>query len=369
MNSSNLTTNAATAAMAAVPPQARSGTSDFFQWLMLAVLAGIIAGIVISLYLWAKERRSIDARSFTSAHLAVFAALLGVIFGLLGAIFSKKNEPLLDVIVACVSGIFVIQIGEILRHHSVSKKMQSLERALDSEMAFSYIHAELDFLESIRNVKARFKKAVRFIEEIHIDSYNRFHRKLHSLAQGIVEIDEVTRELSTNNEFLRELPSRFVRAVSYLDGHFFQTPEGKKLLNTQSELVKNGIANTRIFILTGDPLKDPTVDDIMQQGNEYKITCLVVTEATLRAKHFAPEDFVIYDDIYVRRAQWVGYGGSTPITPLKTAVLLCGTEDIKQYEDKWVSFEMCSEPADKFFAPTKVVTPSAPAATKGESTA
>jgi hypothetical protein len=153
---------------------------------------------------------------------------------------------------------------------------------------------------------------------------------LKLLERGTIRIDDEARELTANKDFLYQLPHNHVWAVSYQDQTFWDDPEGKDFLKAHVEKMTQGVMIHRIFILSTDELASQKT--VIEEQQTKGVECYILEENTLRqGGNVPPEDFVIYDDRYVRFAELTGVG---PTTTLKHATLTCDPERVRQYQTK-----------------------------------
>lgn len=346
-----------TPAPAAVTPTA-SGTplpQTVGQWICAAALAGIVGGLLFFSLHRARKRHNRDAKDLTSAQLGIIAVAVGGALAFGGAMLSK-HDPILDLIVAAVTSVLVIQIAETLRSHHLTKRMQSLERALDSETTYSRMDDQLNDLEELSGLLQKHPRARPLFDEFLADAYNGLHDSLESFSTGTISVDDTARELTFNKDCLQHLAQREVWAVSYQDGTFWDEPEGKDFLSLHDEKIRKGVVIHRIFLLTNKELAEQR--EIIRAQVARKIECRILLLESASGKDVQPEDFVIYDEAFVRAANLVAEG---PTTTLKRAVLSCDARKVRDYLQKRNDFKTRSEPAADVLArpiPVPVALPS-----------
>jgi hypothetical protein len=324
------------------------------QWFCAAALAGIIAGVVIFLLYRSRKSNAKDAADLSSAQLGVIAVAVGAAFGFGGAMLSS-HDPVLDLIVAAVASVLVIQLAETLRSHQLTRRMQSLERALDSETTYAWLDEQLNDLAEFSGLLRKHPGARSLFDEFLAESYGALADSLESLSTGTINVNDTARELTFNKDCLLHLAHKEVWAVSYQDGSFWDDPEGKDFLLLHDEKIKADVVIHRIFVLTEEELaaQKPTI--VAQMAR--KIQCRILLLDSESGRDFEPEDFVVYDETFVRAANLVKEG---PTTTLKRAVLSCDPRKVRAYLQKRNDFKTRSEPAADVFARPMPPPPSNP---------
>jgi hypothetical protein len=309
------------------------------QWILAAIIVGITSAFVLFALHWARSYRTSEWKEFNSGQLGVLAIAIGAASGLVGAIVSG-HERVLDLICAGITSVLVVQIGETLRSHHHTKRMQSLERALDSDFTYEKINSQLDVLERLRSVRQRFPAARPFFEEFLAHTYDALADSIGSLSEGTVRVNDTSRELTFNKDCLDHLAKHEVWAVSFEDGTFWNDPEGKDFLSVHEAKIKAGVAIHRIFVLRDDEVDGQR--QIIECQIAMKIHCRILLIGKNRNSDLIPEDFVIYDDRFVRAATRVTTG---PTTTLKHAILSCESRMVREYLEKRNIYKTLSEPA------------------------
>lgn len=176
------------------------------------------------------------------------------------------------------------------------ERMGRIQDSLRTELQFKRL---ADFNDLLRNVDLQKNASPPLLEHIEwkerrIITYAM--GQLEKLATGTVEIDDIDRELITNSQFLLTLAKDRVRAISFQDEAFWDSPEGKSFLEAHVNAVARGLRITRIFVLTGTPTA-PTVATIRKQV-DLGVEVFVYQASTIDLTQI--EDFVIYDSAFVR---------------------------------------------------------------------
>lgn len=353
--SSNLPPNAA-AVMHSSVSVTQSGMQlpqSISQWVCAAVLIGIVCGLLFFLLHRSRKSHSNDAKELTSAQLGVIAVAVGASFGFGGAMLSK-HDPILDLIVAAVVSVLVIQIAETLRSHHLSKRMQSLERALDSATTYARLDHQLNHLAAVSSLLQKHPGARPLFDEFLADAYNELNDSLELFSAGTINVNDPARELTFNKDCLLHLAHKEVWAISYQDGPFWDEPEGKDFLALHDEKITAGVTIHRVFLLKNDEIANQKA--IIEAQIEKRIHCRILLLDSPSNHGVKPEDFVVYDEVFVRAANLVAEG---PTTTLKEAVLSCDTRKVRLYLQKRNDFKTRSEPAEDVFK--RLVPPTAKA--------
>jgi hypothetical protein len=336
----NAATNAATA-----PGSQVSASPAFFTFptmVLIAIALGLGFGMVYWARKWSSDRRGGHALAFPKAQLAIISIFLGFFVGVVCAVFSQ-HDIVVDVIAGLTTSVLAVQIGEILGHSSLSGKLESLERALDSKITYERIHSILNNLESIDQIRIRCSEAVPFIHESLNSCFTKLNSSLALIASGEIRIDDTSRELTTNKDFLLKLPSKQVCAVSYQDEKFWDDPEGIDFLQAHKTIIAHGREIHRIFVLKKDDAagQEATIRKQMALG----VSCYIVIEESIGAEYH--EDFVLYDNKYVRFARLVS---ETISSQYKVATLSSESDRVTRYLNNWKYLILKSKKAEEFYA-------------------
>lgn len=318
-----------------------ANTFTFWKCVLVFAALGVAFAMAYFALCWGKEKRRIDALAPSKTQLAITSIFLGLIMGVLCAVLSV-HDLVIDIIAGTSTAILSVQIGEIMSHSLLSKKMASLERALDSKTTFDRVHSILDKMEAVQRVKQTCAEATPFIDEAVKTCFGILSTNLQRIAHGEIRIEDVSRELTTNKEFLEALPTKTICAVSYQDEDFWAKPEGIDFLESHKESISRGRVIERIFILSKSEMVDQ--ESTIRTQRQINVLCRVVLEESLSERE--REDFVLYDNKYVRFATIVPEGATASD---KYATLTSDSEKVRAYIDKWNYLKSKSTPADEFY--------------------
>lgn len=181
----------------------------------------------------------------------------------------------------------------------LNQRMAKIEYSLKTDDQFKRLCSLNDAMGEIASVRldhSVLSDLIRWKEE---RIFSHWQRELANLSLGIIEIDDASKELNTNEFFLRTLPEHKVRAVSFQDEVFWNSNEGQSFLDAHSDVVRQkGIKIVRIFIID-DELTKYAVTFEQQQTHDVEVRYVRRTSVV----DLSPEDFVIYDERAVR----IGY--------------------------------------------------------------
>lgn len=322
-----------TANIPAPPNPAPSVFTVSINLVLIALALGIGVGLVFWARKWSRDRKDFPKALWGGAFI-LFGVLIGILFAWL-----SKNDFVEDVIAGLCSTILGLQIGEIYGRASLSGKLEPLERALDSTTTYERIKAILNNLEQIKQVRSRCSEAIIFIDEALDNCFAALYNKLTHVARGEVSIDNASRELTTNKDFLLKLPSKHVFAVSYQDEDFWNAPEGADFLKAHETIMAQGCKIHRIFVLKRSVA--PTQQTAIRKQMQLNVNCYIVIEEDIPADYH--EDFVLYDNKYARYARQI-------TSHSKVATLTSDLDHVKHYMEKWGYLESRSKPAETFYA-------------------
>ena len=284
--------------------------------------------------------------------LTIYSVALGVIVTLLMIIWSN-GDKIVDIVGGMTVTILTLQISELWRHRQLAPRLSSLERAATNDVLYKILVNQIDAVEQINLLKGQYPRSSSFVEERLNEAFGRLGDVLQTLCQGRINIDKEWRELTSNTDFLLQLPERSVRAVSYQDEEFWDEPEGVKFLNAHKKVLDERVQVARIFILPESHL-DGQRELIMRQVG-LGISCYIIMEEKLDQQF--REDFVLYDDCYVRFAQLVAH---TATNTLKHATLTRESDKLREYVDKYEYLEARSVDANAFYERRTIVSPGSP---------
>ncbi len=261
--------------------------------------------------------------------LTIFSVALGSAVSVVLTLFSHGHEDFVtDATAGLAVAILTFQISELWHHRKLSPQLASLERVLKDPEFFDTVTETIDLWEQTRDIKRKNPRCADFYVEKEAELFGKMVSELKSLSRGDIKIENEARELAANRDFLLKLPERKVCAISYQDDSFWVEEPGKKFLAAHKVAIHAKVEITRIFILDAAALV--TQKSVIQNQIDLGINCQVVNEASIPAVY--REDFVIYDDKYVRFAKLVA---QTQQTTLKTATLTSDRDTVGHYRQMY----------------------------------
>lgn len=173
--------------------------------------------------------------------------------------------------------------------------------------------------------------------------------QIEKLAGGTIEIDDIYRELIANSEFLLRLASKKVRAISFQDEAFWESPEGQNFLINHRQAISSGISVTRIFVLSVPPTASTLATIKEQLDTDIDVYIYNASAAELSQI----EDFVIYDSSFVRLGMLPQLG---PFESLrlsnpglsKFAKLTNNQDEVQKYEYQFEAIRLRALPAQEW---------------------
>ncbi len=214
-----------------------------------------------------------------------------------------------------------MQIGELYRKYELSDKLEILDDALTNKHLFEFFEQIIYSHRKIEDVKRDYPFIQKFFDDRVMITRARLDSDWAELGTGRVIIDEPITELTFTSDILATAQKN-VWAVSFRDEDYWDLPEGQAYLEQHQILLSKGISVARIFILDKD--------DINSQRKMIFIQIKMGIKAyVLRSEHVSVqerEDFVIYDEAYVRFAKPIENTGT-----LKAATLSLQAEEVRQY--------------------------------------
>jgi hypothetical protein len=235
------------------------------------------------------------------------------------------------IILSIVGALLTFQIAELHHRYSLSKELstigeeqstltdtqENLLREIDSirkgnEVArvFEPLRAigwreQVDALAAIAPIVdhrwAHSRQEASLLEWKRTEIFNAMLDGLRSLADGDLLIESPEKELITNGEFLATLCRRTFRAVSYQDEEFWATDAGKAFLAIHSAAIVRRVDLERIFII--ERSREDELKPVFAIQKRIGISARVVFKDQLSRHAESVQDFVIYDDQYVRFAK------------------------------------------------------------------
>lgn len=310
----------------------------------------------------------------SSLFLTIVSLIVGFILRALALRYGGKETEQLAFIIGLVGVIATMQIGNLYRHREMADQLSEMKDALSEhnrQLARQQVLKEsIAFLEpaikddrflntlsniansykEIQRLKSEYENCKDFFEWKENLIFESMIPKLQQLAQRQIVIDKESKELTTNTDFLLKIPQRQVRAVSYQDGGFWDEPEGQNFLRAHVTSMSKDINISRIFIL--EEAEFTTQRNVIEAQVDMGIVVRVIDARKL--KESEREDFVIYDDNYVRFAK---LHEDTGTNTLKHATLVVGTDKVKDFIERYESLYARSMDASDFYTSLGFVKP------------
>lgn len=260
----------------------------------------------------------------------IISLAIAVTVGFLGEKYLDLEKHAI-IILSIVAALLTFQIAELHHRYSLSKELSTIgdeQRSLtdtqknllreidsikkDNEVAraFEPLRAigwrdQVDALAAIApSVDHRWAHSLEegaLLKWKRTDIFNAMLDSLKSLADGDLLIESPEKELITNGEFLATLSRRTFRAVSYQDEEFWATDAGKAFLAIHSAAIARHVDLERIFIV--ERSREDELKPVFAIQKRIGISVRVVFKDQLSRHAESVQDFVVYDDRYVRFAK------------------------------------------------------------------
>ncbi len=302
----------------------------------------------------------------SSLFLTIISLIVGLIARALAIKYGGAEAQQLSFLIGMAGVIITLQVGNLYRHREITDQLTALKGELFShsqKLEQHYILKEnIAFLEPaitdqyfldtlcrlansykrVQQLKQQHERCKEFFEWKENSIFEFMLPELEQLAQQRVIINNESKELTTNKDFLIKLPLREVRAVSYQDDGFWDEPEGKDFLEAHIVMIEKRVIINRIFILTKNEITSQRA--VIEEQIRMQINVRIIEAEKL--KDGEREDFVIYDDTYVRFARLYEDTGTNT---LKHATLIMNPDKVKEFIERYKSLYARSTDATDFY--------------------
>lgn len=308
----------------------------------LTGIFGLIIGLLFGFTPTIKKKLSYLNDPFL---LTIFSALCGTILGLSSSfIITDSGQQLLF---GLTSSIFVLLISDLWRVSQKTPKLSTLERSLSNNNLFNFIEKIINAHQKFVRINKEGRFELFFNEKLE-SLYTSVAKDFVELSEGKIIIHNPDRELTLITEAM-DLAERNICAVSYQDEEFWNNPHGEDYLKKHKELIdnqENKIKITRIFIPRLAEIWTEKQVKIIEQQSDIGIETFILPIHLTEPKDC--EDFVLYDDKFVRYAKIIGNSAT-----LKRATLSCNPEEVAEYINKYKNLKCRSIPGKEFIASFK----------------
>ena len=253
--------------------------------------------------------------------LAVFSFAVAIGIGVLGEHYPSVEKHS-TFILAVVAALLAFELGELHNRYSVSEQLiriqdgqqatlENIERLRASSEAaaiFSsfanpgwneYLPRMAGLAHTIDSAWSATAIEGQLLNWKRSSVLSTAFSSFETLADGDLVIDDPAKELITNLEFLHQLCKHRLRAVSYQDEGFWNSDAGEDFLRGHATAIGNHVSIERIFIVARGA--EQQINAILHKQKSVGISVRIAYKEALVAKHSdCIEDFVLYDDAYVR---------------------------------------------------------------------
>ena len=242
------------------------------------------------------EKEKLERLSRVSWVAVVIALSVGSIF----AIAFLPTSSLLPIAVALLVTIIIIQITEIRERSSINRVIGIYEQVRKDEDLHKMLSEITTSYFKVKDVigHARYKQQAKNLIEKCRDGLN-------ALSLGRLEVP-AEGEASFTIELVSECRKELL-AVSYKDEEWWSDALGEKYLEKHKEFINNKGRAERVFIIQGSPKGDGLSklrETLDKQASLGISVYTVYEEGSSPLPEVLRRDFVIYDDKYVRTAEF-----------------------------------------------------------------
>lgn len=275
-------------------------------------------------------------------HRPAFAALISVLFGILGAIAAPllSGKQLAEVTLGVLAAVAALQLGELWQFHARSPRLASLEDLLTDQTLFDHAQRVLEASTKIAGV-AEANPAFAALFQDRRDAALGFTKTtLQELADGTIRIENPDEQYSVAVDLVGGA-RHTVGTVSYRDEVFWTLAAGARYLEHNSRLIGAGGLVERVFVFDDEHTAISQSPVIVSHASRGVHVWVLPQARTLLTDK---EDYVIYDDSAVRHARPVDATGSR-----KEATLTIGGPIVDQYRQRFNNLKLKSLSAQEYF--------------------
>jgi hypothetical protein len=275
-------------------------------------------------------------------------AIVGTFLGLIGGWASQlvTQDQGLQLALGLLTGIATLQIGELLQLHARTPLVAKLEEALTDPELYHNIERIITANARLNDRKAAGPRYGFLFQERLDKVLDDAAQVMEELAAGRLVVSDPDQQYKFSIDLVASA-RKSVKAVSFRDEEFWDSEAGKRYLSHNERLLRRRLPRrrgvvSRIFVLDSHEIiaaMRPTIDRHIALG----VTVYIMPPAAREPSDL--EDFVVYDDQYVRFAEPLEFAGSK-----KRATLSVHGPDVVKYSSKFEQMVLRSLPAKEYFA-------------------
>jgi hypothetical protein len=279
----------------------------------------------------------------TGSQRVQYVATLSVAFGLVGAVAISllTHDVALGIVGGAIISLVSLHISQMNQSLSLPPKIAKLEPALNDEELYGFLVAAVTTRSAAASLAEEHGPASELLRNHLHTLFKRAEDAFKQLQGGRIVVEDGN-EIPFANACVPLFDHR-MRAVSYKEDRFWGQAQGTKYLRKQTEHARaKGAKITRIFILPEADIAgwEERIKAQCDAGVETRVLPL----ERLTDTPIEPEDFILYDEDYVRHAISLDLGGLK-----KVATLSLHLDEVHKYEGWWETWYDMSDPARKHF--------------------
>jgi hypothetical protein len=251
------------------------------------------------------------------------------------------NDNAMQIALGLLTGIAALQLSELWQMHARTPLVAELEQALTDESLYEPMKKIMAASKRIPDKVPRGHPCHRLFEERKRSAVDQGANIVEELANGRLVVSDPDQQFKFAIDLLA-LATKHVQAISFRDEDFWESEAGERYLDLNQKLVKREGEVERIFVLDSDESVEawrPEIERHMRLGVKVYI---------LPPNRKGPDDeqdFVIYDDRFVRKADPVEKSGSR-----KRATLSVVSVEVNEYRQLFQNLAYRSQLAEAYFA-------------------
>lgn len=250
------------------------------------------------------------------------------------------HEGALRLIIGMLAGVAALQLGELWQVHARTPLLSKLEEILTAPALYRQVETMVEANSRIALLTNRHEVCRRLFEMRRDDCLSTTTIAMQELAGGRLSVSDPDQQYKFAVDLVG-LARHSVRAVSYRDEEFWTLLPGARYLELNEKLIAGSGVVQRVFVLESEA-KIIAQRSVIETHASKKIEAYVLLPQEQRPAD--REDFVLYDDSFVRFAQPIEYEGSK-----KRATLSLDEVDVRRYADKFQDLLLRSVLAKSYF--------------------
>lgn len=245
----------------------------------------------------------------------------------------------LRIIMGLTAGIITLQLGDVWEAHARTPRLAKLEEALTDPVLYERLQTIIDANTESHRLAAHNHTCEALFRERREQALADATIVMQEIAKGKLRVADPDRQYSLAVDLVG-LAKSSVKAVSYRDEDFWRMKAGTRYLEFNRALIARHGTVQRVFVLSEDAL-------ISQRSVIETHVAMGIEGHILPPANQQPpdsEDFVVYDDEFVRFAEPLEFEGSA-----KQATLSVDSTDVARYNRKFSELLLRSVTVNEFY--------------------